>query len=88
MIYIGIDPGKDGAMAVITPDTVTVFPFDRDGYRNALEGLCGFADNCRCCLERVNAMPGQGVASTFTFGQNFGFIQGLLAADRQMQERP
>lgn len=80
MIYIGIDPGKDGAMAVIAPDAKTVFPFDRDGYRNALECLCGFADNCRCCLERVGAMPGQGVTSMFKFGENFGFIQGLLTA--------
>lgn len=80
MIYIGCDPGKDGAMAVITPDTETVFPFDRDGYRNVLEGLRGFSDNCRCCLERVGAMPKQGVNSMFHFGENFGFIQGLLTA--------
>lgn len=80
MIYIGIDPGKDGAMAIIVPDGVSVFPFGEDGYKNALDGLRGFADNCRCCLERVNAMPGQGVTSMFKFGENFGFIQGLLTA--------
>lgn len=80
MIYIGIDPGKSGAMAVITPDTEAVFPFDQDGYKNALEGLKGFAGNCRCCLERVGAMPGQGVNSMFHFGENYGFIQGMLTA--------
>lgn len=80
MVYIGVDPGKNGAMAIVTPDAMTVLTFDRDGYRNALEGLRGFADNCRCCLERVGPMPGQGVTSTFSFGQNFGFIQGLLTA--------
>jgi crossover junction endodeoxyribonuclease RuvC len=31
-------------------------------------------------LERVNAMPKQGVSSTFKFGANYGIWQGLLAA--------
>ena len=34
----------------------------------------------RCVLEKVNAMPGQGVVSMFNFGQNYGFIQGVLKA--------
>lgn len=33
------------------------------------------------CLEHVGAMPGQGVTSMFSFGENFGFIKGLLAAN-------
>lgn len=80
MIYIGIDPGKSGAMAVITPETEVVSPFDKDGYKNALDGLKGFTGNCKCCLERVGAMPKQGVNSMFHFGENYGFIQGLLTA--------
>lgn len=80
MIYIGVDPGKSGAMAVITPDATIVAPFDAQEYRSVLAGLQGFSDNCRCCLERVGAMPGQGVTSMFKFGENFGFIQGLLTA--------
>ena len=35
-----------------------------------------------CVVEHVNAMPGQGVTSCFSFGQNFGFILGLLTAFR------
>ena len=31
-------------------------------------------------IEKVNAMPKQGVSSTFTFGTSFGFCQGLLVA--------
>lgn len=69
-------------MAIIATDasTIPVIQFDREGYKNALESICGFAKNCRCCLERAGAMPGQGVTSMFKFGENFGFIQGLLAA--------
>ena len=32
------------------------------------------------CVEHVGAMPGQGVTSMFNFGQNFGYIKGLLEA--------
>lgn len=31
-------------------------------------------------IERVGAMPKQGVASTFKFGTSFGIIQGVVAA--------
>lgn len=31
-------------------------------------------------VERVHSMPGQGVASSFTFGQGYGEIRGVTAA--------
>jgi crossover junction endodeoxyribonuclease RuvC len=31
-------------------------------------------------LERVNAMPGQGVTSVFSFGRSTGIVEGILAA--------
>ena len=31
-------------------------------------------------MENVHAFPGQGVVSAFSFGENFGFWKGLLAA--------
>lgn len=31
-------------------------------------------------IERVNAMPGQGVTSMFSFGQSFGILLGVLGA--------
>jgi len=35
-------------------------------------------DECICCLEKVGAMPGQGVTSMFTFADGVGFIRGCL----------
>lgn len=32
-------------------------------------------------IERVGAMPGQGVASTFNFGRAFGSVEGVVAAN-------
>ena len=31
-------------------------------------------------VEKVSAMPGQGVTSMFSFGRSFGVIEGILAA--------
>ena len=85
MIYIGIDPGKSGALAYIMGDgTVNVIPFDEGLYKFALQGIVRAmektGERAVCCLEHVNAMPGQGVTSMFTFGENFGLIQGMLQA--------
>ena len=80
MIYIGCDPGKTGSMAILwqTGD-VEVIPFDKAGYINAI-ARANETDECKCCLEHVSAMPRQGVTSTFSFGENFGWIQGILDA--------
>lgn len=83
MIYIGIDPGKDGAMAIIYSDRdIHIHVFEIEAYRFYLEEIyeCELQNQTKCCLERVGAMPGQGVTSMFKFGENFGFIQGLLTA--------
>lgn len=79
MIYIGIDPGKSGALAVIWPnESVEVMTFGEVEYRDILKDVN--SRNAKCCLERVGSMPKQGVNSMFHFGENYGFIQGLLTA--------
>ena len=83
MIYIGIDPGKGGALAVLKEDgSSIIYPFSVDGYKEILADYSTENFKCRakCCLEHVGAAPKQGVVSMFHFGENFGFIQGLLTA--------
>lgn len=87
MIYIGIDPGKNGGIAVIRcnarhlVDRIIVSPFSEE---NLIDMCIGYAlskkETIKCVLEKVNAMPNQGVVSMFNFGQNYGFIQGVLKA--------
>lgn len=79
MTYIGIDPGKKGAFAIIAEKTVSVFPYEEDSFVDQMSWLYGIPD-CICALEKVHSMPKQGVSSTFSFGENFGFIQGVLKA--------
>ena len=79
MIYIGVDPGKNGGIAVIDSDGAIAFPFSEERLLIELDGIAQEYE-CICYLEHVHAMPKQGVSSTFNFGMNFGFIQGVLRA--------
>lgn len=87
MLAIGVDPGKSGALAVIYTDEknepfrIKVVPFDAWMYREVLDTLVD-DDRVVCCVEKVGAMPGQGVVSMFNFGHNFGFIEGMLHSRR------
>ena len=78
MIYVGIDPGKNGGLAILNGEEVQTFRYDRNTYRCVLSDLRG--EKAVCCLEHVSAMPGQGVTSMFHFGEGFGWLQGTLEA--------
>lgn len=78
MTYIGIDPGKKGGLAIIDKGIAQVLPFDERDYLDALRYVN--PGEAIVCLERVSAMPGQGVVSMFTFGTGYGWLQGVLAA--------
>ena len=86
MIYIGIDPGsKSGAYALLGSDnSVTAFPWDNDRFVNHIRGLTIMRDmegeKVMAVIEKVNAMPKQGLSSTWVFAENFGYIQGVLHA--------
>lgn len=79
MIFIGIDPGKSGALMAINEKRAIVCsrPYGREEYINALTHMNKHFD-CHCVVEHVGAMPKQGCVSMFNFGENFGFIQGIL----------
>lgn len=83
MYFIGIDPGKSGAIAVIDHegrvwDTNT---FNEKDYAVLLREMSHpNIGSVKVVLEHVGAMPGQGSVSMFNFGSNFGFIRGLLTA--------
>ena len=69
---IGIDPGKGGGLAVITSETVKAYPCPQTVDDMAM--LIGM------CLNDVSAFPTDGRVGSFTFGQNFGHWQGILAS--------
>ena len=77
-LYIGIDPGKTGALAIIDGENVSVYPFDELLYQHELKIASHIP--AVCCLEHVGAKPGNGKVAMFNFGDNFGFCRGLLTA--------
>jgi crossover junction endodeoxyribonuclease RuvC len=85
MIYsIGIDPGKSGAMALLGNGAYREVR-DWDGGPTMAQALSLWLDLYPVALvglERVHSMPKQGVRSTFSFGENFGWWQGALDAFR------
>jgi crossover junction endodeoxyribonuclease RuvC len=81
MNYIGIDPGKSGGIAIITPGGGAYAHKMPETDRDLLDLLSEFsADDNRAVLEQVHAMPGQGVTSTFTFGRGYGKLEMALCA--------
>lgn len=81
--FIGIDPGKKGSFCMLTETKNTIFrdwPKDENlqGYHHELTTLINTYQVCMAVLEKVHAMPKQGVSSMFTFGTNYGIWRGWL----------
>ena len=79
--FIGVDPGMSGAAVVIDGDGECI---DLVRFKETDHDICEFfrarsPEITFGVLERVNAMPKQGVSSTFKFGRSYGFCGGLMA---------
>lgn len=89
MRFIGIDPGKSGAIVALDADGsfgsfVKLKETEHDIWTWVVKELgLGYGKSGHfAVLEKVGAMPRQGVSSTFKFGQSYGFCRGLLVASR------
>lgn len=92
MIKIGIDPGLSGAIVVLEDDLPTEWyrmPTMKTGSANRVNAAALASiirrtifddEETRAYVELVSSMPGQGVASMFSFGHSAGVIQGVLGA--------
>ena len=90
-VYIGIDPGKQGAIAAIAEDKIFFYPMPLTGKGKAGK-VCGAAlrdilfrlpsGNKFIAIERAQAMrkkgATQGVTSSFSFGMGYGIILGVV----------
>tara|TARA_A100001011_G_scaffold298276_1_gene311190 strand:- start:1062 stop:1556 length:495 start_codon:yes stop_codon:yes gene_type:complete len=94
MKIIGIDPGLNGALAILENNKVKQLfdmPVMSEGKKNKrqlnsaqlvklIKDSINLNEEVVIVVEQVNAMPGQGVTSMFNFGQTFGAIKGICAA--------
>lgn len=84
-MILGVDPGKTGALAWLDSDGQLVDVRDMpDATGSALGAhLADLILEQRptvACVEKVGAMPKQGVASTWKFAEGYGAILGALGA--------
>ncbi len=86
MLFIGIDPGKSGAIAVIDSDGNPLAPEWYVKCSETEHDVSMFLQSVvangsvKACIEQVHSMPRQGVKSMFTFGQSYGFLRGFIVA--------
>jgi hypothetical protein len=92
-ISIGIDPGLSGAIAALNAGSLEVLEvmdtpvitsegkriYDIGGMADAIRRVSLFGDAV-VILEQAQAMPHQGVVSTFATGRGFGIWEGVLSA--------
>ena len=92
MIKIGIDPGLSGAIVFMETNSPIEWhrmPTMKTGSANRVNASALAAKirpywllnkKLQAYVELVGSMPGQGVASMFSFGHSAGVIQGVLGA--------
>jgi len=82
-----VDPGVSGSIVIMDSDGAyiahIIMPTLKIGTKNrvngaALAGFISFYELSHCYLEKVQAMPGQGVSSMFSFGHSAGLIEGIF----------
>jgi crossover junction endodeoxyribonuclease RuvC len=97
MITIGIDPGLSGAIGILNMGKfvdVEDMPIvakgsgsvknevDPSNLIKIIRSYVPAGETAVVALERVNAMPGQGVSSVFSLGDSFGCARSAIAACR------
>ena len=79
MKILGIDPGIGGGYVLLEdlkPTFIGLYVSEQDFIDNVEELASSGVD--AAFIEKVNAFPGQGIASTWKFAQNYGFERGVV----------
>lgn len=87
MKVLSVDPGAVSASWAVMPDEGTPFVgdvpvVDKMIDASAFAGMVSAWEPDYVVIEKVNAFPGQGVSSSFRFGQGFGMLLGVFGALR------
>lgn len=88
-LFIGIDPGKSGGIALIFEDgMVDTFKMPESD-KDLIETLSDSASGMEAfaIIEKVGPMPKQGVVSVWTFGEGYGKLLMALCAAAIPYER-
>jgi crossover junction endodeoxyribonuclease RuvC len=80
--FIGIDPGQSGGIAVLADSAPAIAWKMPETERDVWDLFPSYmmAPDAFAMIEKVASRPGQGVASMFKFGKNYGMLRGMLVA--------
>lgn len=81
MKVAGIDVGAKGALAIVTNDSLCYSLYETNGLDSYIK-LLEDEKPSLVIVEKVGAMPNQGVVSMFNFGAKLGELEGMLRALR------
>ena len=95
-VYIGIDPGKSGGIVAIDGNEVFAVPMpatEKDVWECISEivsrTVYNGASNIHAVIEKVHALPNQGMPGMFKFGVGYGGLRmALIATSAPFEEVP
>ena len=80
-LYLGLDPGQSGGIGIVGGvGQAYKWPETEHETARLVESIVDGCHTAAAVIEAVHSMPKQGVASSFKFGQHYGFLRGLLVA--------
>lgn len=80
MHILGVDPGASGGFALITGSRTGAACWPMPETERDIFELIANSGAQHICIEAVHSMPKQGVASSFKFGRNYGFLRACIIA--------
>ncbi len=87
-VYLGIDPGASGGITTLYPDGDVLSTKMLETETDIWEYIEAVAASGRqgagifATIEKVHAMPGNGVTGMFKFGMNYGLLRMALVGNR------
>lgn len=79
--HIGIDPGQTGAIAAVHGDHAGAIMMPYSNGKISVPQIEAFFEQfppVSVCIEKSQSFPRQGVASSFNYGRDYGFLLGML----------
>jgi hypothetical protein len=77
--YVGIDPGRKGAAALLAPDKIHLQDWDDAKRAGLIIAEWAAQYDLRVAIEKVTSHKTDGHAYAFRFGTNYGIWQGICA---------
>lgn len=82
MIFVGVDPGKKGAIALYLPEINSLVIHDMPGKIEDIAEIMNSPFIAAVITEKVHSLPGNGAQKMFVFGYGAGVMAGICAVHK------